>query len=119
MILHLPLPPSENACFATDWRTKRRFVTKRYADWKKAAGADAIQQAGGKSYAGHWSLEISLARPDKRRRDCMNYIKPIADLLVSLGLTSDDSNVQSCLVRWQDGQNVPVKVHVFEHRGGE
>jgi hypothetical protein len=40
---------------------------------------------------GRW-LQVSAARPDSRRHDLDNFaFKPVSDLLVSLGIVSDDS----------------------------
>jgi hypothetical protein len=80
----LPLPPSSNMMFATDFKTKRRFATKEYREWKRLAGATLFhqwQEAGRpqitKPYEVHIQVDIN------HQSDIVNREKAITDLLVS------------------------------------
>lgn len=39
---------------------------------------------------------------DKRRRDLMNYEKPLTDFLVKNGVMHDDSQIEHAELRWDD-----------------
>jgi Holliday junction resolvase RusA-like endonuclease len=94
----LPFPPSANNLFVNGKRG--RFTSPKYQAWKNAAGLIANAQARGRCIAGFYAMEIQLVRPDKRRRDASNYIKPVEDLLVSLGITDDDCENQLVSAQW-------------------
>jgi Holliday junction resolvase RusA-like endonuclease len=79
----LPLPPSVNALFATDFKTKRRFVSKDYAMWKRSAAGllfEAWHKAGRPKFDKHLSLTIHAGL--SYRRDVDGCVKAIADALV-------------------------------------
>jgi hypothetical protein len=83
-IADLPMPPSANTMFATDFKTKRRFLSKEYAAWKKEAGRALIEQwqaaegpVIGKPYAVHIELNLN------HQADIANREKAITDLLVA------------------------------------
>jgi len=109
-MIHLPFPPTTNSL--TGVHNGRKIKSKRYRAWEEEAG-----WALGKTLRGYvaskspYHLEITLVRPDKRPRDVNNYDKAISDLLVTHGITPDDSQMQSLTVRWSDAQDGPtVKV---------
>jgi Holliday junction resolvase RusA-like endonuclease len=86
--IRLPFPPSVNCLFAGK---TRRYVSKPYARWRRAAGAELLAQRV-RPVAGRVTIEILLTPPDSRRaRDGDNYIKAINDLLVAHGIIMDDS----------------------------
>jgi len=68
----LPMPPSANNLFATDFKTKRRFITKAYREWRTEAEGQinlAWQGAGHPAFQRHLSLEIHLG---------LNYVGDIS-----------------------------------------
>lgn len=80
----LPLPPSANMMFATDFKTRRRFISKEYAAWKRDAGRWLLEQWQaadqpiiGKPYAVHIEVNVNHSS------DITNREKAITDLLVS------------------------------------
>lgn len=80
----LPLPPSSNMMFATDFKTKRRFVSKEYSGWKREAARQLIEQwnAAGKPIIGKpYSVYIQLNI--NHQGDIANREKAITDLLVA------------------------------------
>jgi hypothetical protein len=59
----LPMPPSTNNLFATDFKTKRRFITKAYREWRDEAEPLinlAWQRAGHPEFERHMSLTIHI-----------------------------------------------------------
>jgi crossover junction endodeoxyribonuclease RusA len=48
-------------------------------------------------------LAIEAVRPDKRRRDIDNLIKPVSDLLCSIGVIEDDSYCEKVSAEWITG----------------
>ena len=65
-------------------------------------------------------MEIMAVKPNGKRRDIDNIIKPISDLLVRMNIVSDDSEMVSVTARWvpAEKQGTPCKVFVFAHDGG-
>lgn len=98
LAIELPFPPSVNNLFVNG--KSGRFVSPRYRAWKHEAGVIAKAQARGQRVAGPYRLDLKLVRPDKRRRDASNHIKPVEDLLVWLGVTDDDSECQFVSAAW-------------------
>jgi crossover junction endodeoxyribonuclease RusA len=109
LIFELPFPPTVNNLFVNG--KSGRFVSPQYKAWKIEAGTIAKAQAKGARIPGPYALELQLSRPDKRRRDASNYIKPVEDLLVWLGITDDDSECQFVSAEWV-GRGVGVRVAV-------
>lgn len=106
--LQLPFPPSANRL----WRRAGHTIhkSKTYTDWLRDAGWQVIaQKAGG--IAGPYTLSIQAKRPDKRRRDIDNIIKPISDLLMSVGAVEDDSHCEMVSARWVTaGEGITVRI---------
>ena len=107
-MIHLPFPPSVNAL----WRAVkgRNIKSAQYRAWEKEAGWSLNHNP---SWIGHqnkpYHLDITLVRPDKRKRDLDNVgSKAISDLLVKHGITPDDSLMQSLTVRWADAAEGPT-----------
>jgi Holliday junction resolvase RusA-like endonuclease len=111
----LPRPPSVNALFATDFKTRRRFETKEYSKWKAYAGQLVMLQHR-PNICGPISIIYNFGKmPDKRRRDVMNYEKGVSDILVSMDIIEDDSFIQAAVIRWS-GEIEPgmVKIEVYK-----
>jgi len=78
----LPMPPSTNNMFATDFRTKRRFMSKEYAAWRdEAVGLInlAWQQNGHPAFLRHLSLTIHVGLTYVG--DISNRIKAVEDAI--------------------------------------
>ena len=116
MILYLPFPPSVNGLYATNWKTKRRFPTKKYTAWKLAAELAKDKQ---------WRTVLltrfevpvvatySFGRPDKRRRDVENYSKAVSDFLVDAKILADDSLIERLLLQWARVDGCVVEIVPF------
>lgn len=96
--LELPFPPSVNGI----WRGGkggRHFLSPKYKAWKQAAGLLARAQSKA-SIKGPFCVSLTAVRPDKRRRDIDNIIKPAVDLLVACGFVEDDSLMHRVSATW-------------------
>lgn len=85
----LPVPPSVNGLFSTNWRTKRRFESKAYETWKRQA-SKAFSYTG-PAYTKRLHAVYKYVFADKRHRDIENYAKAISDFLVEHNVIEDDS----------------------------
>lgn len=97
IMLQLPYPPSANRL----WVRARKGMRKSdaYSAWLTEAGYIAKSQHQ-KPLSGPYKLSIHAKRPDKRRRDIDNLIKPLNDLLQSIGLIADDTDCEMVCARW-------------------
>jgi len=95
----LPMPPSVNAMFATDWRTKRRFRTKAYSTWHKVA-SDTLgsQYAAYGAPAVHRPVAISIRLGLNYQSDIANREKALTDLLVSTIDMPDDRYIDRIVI---------------------
>lgn len=106
--LHLPYPPSANKLWTRTRYGMRK--TDAYNDWLERAAVAARKQ---KPCAVHGPYKLSLhaTRPDKRRRDLDNIIKPTSDLLVCVGVIDDDCECDMLVARWvTTGDGLYVRV---------
>lgn len=106
--LFLPFPPSTNTLFSGK---ARRFKSPAYKKWLPFAKAEIEAEKYRKGFAwknhtGKVRISIVLVAPDKRNRDCSNYIKAIEDLLVSQGIILGDDYryVQSVMAMWEESR---------------
>jgi Holliday junction resolvase RusA-like endonuclease len=95
--LDLPFPPSVNNLFSQS-RTGRRFPSKKYVAWRRAAdwlirSSERLRIAtlNGSFHSEPVSIKIYLVAGDNRPRDADNYSKGIIDSLVRCGVLPDDS----------------------------
>ena len=105
----LPYPPSLNS----NWRQGKGGVhlSRAYREWRRAAGYTLIDQKP-PHVSPPYVVEIAAARPDKRKRDLDNLIKPVLDLLTSNNVISDDSMVEHLTIYWATGDEVQNGVRV-------
>lgn len=95
----LSYPPSANSI----WRSKgsKVYRSPEYVSWRRDASwtvkaAVMIQGA----IQGPYSLLIEAGRPDRRKRDIDNLIKPLSDALVHGGAIADDSDCETVTAMW-------------------
>lgn len=107
--VELPTPPSVNAMFATDFKTKRRFVTKDYAAWKKEAALMLMAQ---RARCAVGPVEIAITVQESRG-DIDNRIKPTIDCLVENGIIDGDTakTVRKVSAQWGDVVGALVHIH--------
>ncbi len=107
----LPFPPSVNALYSTNWKTKRRFPSKRYEAWKAEAVATLyLIKMPRPRIAEQCAVTYNLGRPDKRVRDAGNYQKGLDDLLKLYGIVADDRYLYPVLIDWTDDHPGHVEV---------
>lgn len=92
------LPPSANRL----WRfyLGRALKSSEYRAWLDATAWSFRQQAKNRKVEGHYAIRIYAARPDKRRRDLDNLLKPLSDALVAAGIVSDDGHCERLSAEW-------------------
>jgi crossover junction endodeoxyribonuclease RusA len=83
-------------------RGRGRIKTKKYRDWLTAMGGHLIDQKV-LPITGPFAVLVGVTRPDRRKRDLDNMIKPILDLLTIHGLIDDDSLAQYITLEWTRG----------------
>ena len=115
--LTLPRPPSVNGLYATNWKTKRRFPSKRYEEWKKKATASLMEQMPVEVFPSEVTIDIAVSRTN-RREDISNRIKAVEDFLVSSNIIKDDSLVTSISCTWDNDLNNCCTVNVYNNERG-
>lgn len=113
--LQLPFPPSANRI----WRKGGDHIHKstEYKNWLMDAGliAKSQRQPG---IVGPYKLSIQASRPDRRRRDLDNLIKPISDLLTTIGIIDDDCHCELLTARWVTvGHGIAVRIEPATQEG--
>lgn len=96
----LPFPPSVNNLFSQT-KAGRRYPSKRYRTWRRAAEWQLTAARVGK-IDGPVSLVVELAPHDRRSRDADNFLKAVLDLLVANLVLEGDSQryVHKVTSRW-------------------
>lgn len=85
-------------------------LAPRYERWLNDAGFIAKAQSKGTVH-GPYHLSINAVRPDRKKRDLDNIIKPISDLLVKMGMVDDDCHCEMLSARWiTTGEGVYVRI---------
>ncbi len=112
--IDLSYPPATNNLYFNA-PGKGRVKTERYAGWLDESGWRIAAQRPGR-IVGPFATEITVTRPDNRRRDLDNMLKPILDCLVKYRVTADDSLARRHTIQWADGGD-GVRVVVKKWRG--
>lgn len=99
--LQISKPISLNGIFGNSKKGRKR--TAIYNKWANQSKWE-IQSQNVKSINGDYQLELYVGRTCTRA-DIDNLIKPIADLLVKLGITSDDSKMVRCSSEFVSDRN--------------
>lgn len=99
--LTLPFPPSVNRL----WKTKKTggmYRSKEYVAWRQHALWAIQSRCKGEYIKGHYELQISAVRPDKRRRDIGNLEKAVSDILQEAGIIEDDCLCDDLHLYWAE-----------------
>ena len=105
----LPYPPSANAM----WRHVGRKVlrSREYEAWRAHCSLIIRRVTGGGRLDGPYAMTVMVGRPDRRRRDLDNTLKPVGDVLVLAGAVEDDHHCQRIDASWStDVEGVFVRV---------
>lgn len=85
----LPVPPSTNQAYATNFKTGRRFKAKDHQKWQEAA-LTALKKMQ-EPMTGRLEVIYTFHFATPHRRDISNYEKLATDTLVKAGIIKDDS----------------------------
>jgi crossover junction endodeoxyribonuclease RusA len=98
IIVVLPYPPSANSM----WRHvgKRVLRSAEYEAWRKQCALIIRSETRGHGVAGPYAMTMQVGRPDRRRRDIDNLVKPVGDVLVLAGAVDDDCDCQKIEASW-------------------
>lgn len=83
----LPLPPSVNALYGGG-SGQRRFKSAKYKKWIE--DCRFLSNRWSLRFKGQVELTYTYYFPDKRSRDCENYVKAVSDFLVAEQIIEDD-----------------------------
>ena len=84
--------------------------SQEYKDWLALAAWEMRAQLGPKRVITEpFKLTVRVERPDRRKRDLDNLLKPILDLLGHYGLIENDSLCHWIDARWE-GEGRTVKI---------
>lgn len=106
----LPMPPSVNGLFANLPR-RGRIVTRTYKRWLDEARWAMNKQDVQHVFTGPVKMTMRFGRPDRRKRDLMNYWKAPEDFCVKAGLINDDSQVVEAHAKW-DSTVIGVMIEI-------
>ena len=98
MYIEVGYPPSVNRL----WRAvpgRGVIKSKIYREWLEA-NLWLVKAQGRHPIKGKFSIIIQAVRPDKRKRDIDNIIKPLLDLITQAGLIEDDSDCEYLTAGW-------------------
>lgn len=86
--------------------------SKEYQDWIALAAWEMRAQLGPKKVITEpFKIVIRVNRPDRRKRDLDNLLKPILDLVAHYGLIENDSLCHWIDARWEgEGRWVMIKI---------
>lgn len=109
--VEIPRPPSVNATFVTDFKTKLRFASKEYRAWKKEA-AQMLMAQRARCAVGPVEITITVQEIARYPSDIDNRIKPTIDCLVENGIIDGDTSktVRKITAQWGDVQGAIVEV---------
>ena len=113
LVLDLPMPPSVNDCYY-NIPHGGRAKTKRYRTW--IADCDAHILESGQRISPiipPYAVIYYIDKPDKRKRDCANYEKPLSDYLVNRGMLEDDSKIEFNAQCWSGNKGKSVKCCIY------
>lgn len=98
--VRIPYPPSTNRI----WRQGNGRVHKsqEYKDWIALSAWEIRAQIGPHPVITEpFKLTVRINRPDRRKRDLDNLLKPILDLLGHYGLIENDSLCHWIDAKWE------------------
>lgn len=97
IVMWLPYPPSANRLWRNvSGRTLKSGAYRRYLSACKVA----VMAQRTTPVAGRFHVTIVADRPDDRRRDLDNLVKPSLDALMACGVIDDDSQAEQIIMRW-------------------
>jgi len=93
------LPPPLSACYR-NVAGRGRVKTQRYTAWANRQLMINLNLRGEIKFTDEVGVHIGVIRPDKRKRDLDNLLKPLCDLLVAGRVLVDDSQIKCLSIMW-------------------
>ena len=112
--LVVPIPPTLNKAYPTNFVQKRRHSSKVVIEYKKIIRSLLLAKKYN-TFMSSIELWLHFTFPDNRRRDLSNHIKVLEDCLVANKVIQDDYLVDLLIVsRLKPSKNNPhVQVIVY------
>lgn len=113
----LPYPPTANKLWRFVPGQRTPLKSEDYRRWLAAVDACLPMSMRGK-VRGSCRVEIIAERPDARKRDLDNLVKPILDAIKDgktlKGLIRDDADINAYAIQWAGKpSDRPASVHVI------
>lgn len=106
-------PPATNNLYF-NVAGKGRVRSDRYNQWLDESAWMILAQKPGR-IGGKFTAEITVKRPDNRRRDIDGLLKPILDCCVKNRIVTDDHLAESVRISWaSDGEAVKIVLTKYE-----
>jgi Holliday junction resolvase RusA-like endonuclease len=99
--IELSYPPATNNLYF-NVPGKGRVRSDRYNQWLDESAWLLLAQKPGR-VSGKFIAEITVNRPDNRRRDLDGLLKPLLDCCVKNRIVSDDSLAERITLAWANG----------------
>lgn len=107
LTLTFTYPPQVNNMFTV--ARGRKIKSAAYRSWMDLNAALSKRQRFS-AIAGPYRMTMLATAPDKRRRDLDNIIKPVGDLLQTIGAVADDCNMRELRAAWVEGAGAGITV---------
>ena len=108
--------PSVNGLFATNFKTKRRFQSKKYREWIELA--KTYKNKTGEYKGGKTTLNCKFYSKwhnnngEIKKKDVSNYIKAIEDFIPNLIRNFDDSSIFKITVEKVESDREEVEITI-------
>ena len=123
--LELPMPPSINVAYSTNFETKRRFKSQAYKDWEDSLPIQKryiFTPEKGKALAVHYEFYSQWLnkKPTKtnptmhKKKDSSNFLKVLEDSFSSFITNFDDSFIWETTYKKVHSNREIVKVTIKE-----
>lgn len=122
MKIVLPLPPTLNHLFATDFKSGRRFKSKEYKEWIDKAEAAIIENNRKWKCEGTEEVRLELymysnwytLKKKIRKKDLSNRIKAIEDKLCDIIEGFDDKQIFELFAKKVHSDREEIELRIIE-----
>jgi len=119
--LTLPMPPTLNSCFSTNFQTKRRFKSEKYRDWIALCDVLMLKLPKYTIKGSKWlRIEITAFTPiynkdgTKKKWDIDNRIKATLDYLDTVIEGIDDRAYKEIVAIKEESDRKEVEIVIRE-----
>lgn len=117
----IPRPPSVNGAYGHRQKGqpgRGRYVSPKLSKWRQAASKEIQAMGPMKRFASAVTVEIWASEDTSMNKimDGDNLVKPVLDLLVSLGVIIDDCRkiVRKSSIEWREGDLGMITIFIRE-----